>query len=234
MKKAFLILLAFSLYINVYSQFDKNKISFSIGPSFPLGEFGNKDITNYNSGNADNGINLYLYYCHNFSRYLSLGTKIYYNSNKNYTEAKINKLNYSTGTTWTTKSSFWTSEGILIGATAHIPRTKKFIIDIRFYGGYLFLKSPEYTLTNGTLSTSFESSSAKSLGYSLGAGFSYFINKKWDILLNIDYIGTNFIYEDLVTHYSTGLINHESNSRRTYDIVNATIGVGYNFTRIFK
>lgn len=234
MKKASLLFLAFSFSMSVFSQFDKHKISLSIGPSFSVGEFGSKSITNKNSGNADKGINLYFYYCYNVTRNLSVGTKIFYNSNKNNTEAVISDLNYSTGTTWTTNDSKWTSQGYMIGVTAHVPRTRKFIIDFRFYCGYLFLNSPEYALTNSINSISYDKAKGKSLGYSIGTGVSYFINKKWDILLNIDYISTNTIFKDYVTRHSTGFVNHAYEYRRTFDIVNTTIGVGYNFTKIFK
>ena len=156
MKKVTLILLAFSLSMSVFSQFDKHKISLSFGPSFSVGEFGSKSITNKNSGNSDKGINLYLYYCYNVTRNLSLGTKIFYNSNKNNTDAIINELDYSTGSTWTTNSSSWISQGYMLGVSAHVPRTRKFIIDFRFYSVYIYLNLPEYTLTNGLLLTSYE------------------------------------------------------------------------------
>jgi len=235
-KKVIFIALAFLLSVNVFSQYDKNKISISLGPSFSVGDFSSKNLFNTSAGDANTGINFYLYYCYNVTRNYSFGLKIFDNFNKYNTNARINDLNYSTGNVWTTKSVYWSTHGYLLGVAAHIPETKKFIIDIRFFSGYLFLNLPEYSFTNSSISNTwfrFDKISSRAIGYNIGTGFSYYFIPHWDILFNVDYIGANFIFADKITTYSTGSINHYRNSKQTFDIINATVGIGYNFSKIF-
>ena len=235
MKKVFLILLAVSLSINGFAQYNKNKISLSFGPSYTSGNFGDQSITNTRAGFANTGINYYLFYCYNFTRNYSVGLKVFGNSNKYNTDPFIDRLNYTTGYQWTTETSRWSTKGLLLGIAAHIPQSKKFVIDIRCLGGYLFLKSPGYTLSNTGLTNDWykiDGASSKALGYDIGTGFSYYIKSYLDILFNADYIGANFLFADLVNSDASGLVNHTHNFRRTFDIVNLTLGVGYNFTSL--
>jgi len=237
MKKAFFILLALSLFVNVFAQYDKHKLSLSYGPSFPVSDFGDKSITNAYSGSAKTGHNLNFYYCYNLTRNYSIGMKIFSNVNKYSSDAVIDKLIYSTGGNWTTTISKWSLRGALLGVAAHIPRSKKFVLDLRFFGGYFGLNSPGYTFTNNSISNTWYKvggATSTALGYDIGTGFHYFYNSSWDILFNVDYIGANFIFNDIVTTNSSGIIDHNHNFRRTYDVINATIGVGYNFTNPFK
>jgi hypothetical protein len=232
MKKVLFVLSTILLTMNVFSQENKNQISFSIGPSFASGEFADKSTSNENGGAAGTGVNLYLYYEHKFNENFGLGIKCFRNSNKVYTDATIDGLNSSTGYQWTASTSYWSAGGLLVGLTAHIPSSDKFIVNFRFLGGYTTLNSPEATFAVTTLSNTWvkmESESAASFGYNIGAGFSYFFNPKWSLLVNIDYIGGDFKFDDIVMTSSAGTSEHLYNAKQSLGVVNATVGIGYNF-----
>ena len=115
MRKAFLILLATTFMLNVFSQGNKNRINFSFGPSFAIGVFGDKSPDNENAGYAGTGAVLYLFYEHKFSKNYGIGIKWFGNSNKYDTDKYIENLYTITGDHWTTESAFW-GTGTLIKA----------------------------------------------------------------------------------------------------------------------
>jgi hypothetical protein len=233
--KNFLLVLIFIVFaLNAFPQGKKNQLNFSIGPSFAIGDFGDKSNPNSNedAGLAGGGADLYLYYGHKFTRNIGLGVKWFGNSNKYDTDPAIEELNNSTGTLWTTPTAFWSVGGFLIGLTIHAPASEKFIIDFRFLGGYVVSSSPEckYSVKDQPdIWVKMESASAAADGYDVGTGFTYLFNPKWSLNINLDYMIAYFTYDKVYIIGSDGTSQHVHDAKQPVEIINTTIGISFNF-----
>lgn len=231
-KNVFLITLALSLTLNVSSQEKKNQVNFSIGPSFAIGDFGDRSSKNKDAGFAGAGADLYLYYSHQFTKKVGLGIKWFGNSNNYDTNPTIEELNSSSGILWTTTDSYWSTGGILLGITFQMMASERFIVDFRVLGGYVYSTSPECTfsvINQPHTWVKMESSSSGVDGYDIGAGLTYLFKPKWGLNINLDYMIASFTYEEVILSGSDGITQHYHDVKQPFEIINATAGISFYF-----
>ncbi len=232
LKKVIIILISISFTLNGLSQKQKNRINFSIGPSFGVGNFGDNNANNKYAGMAGTGLDFYAYYGYNVAEYVAIGIKGFVNSNKFDAQPTLDELNNSSHNTWDSPNSYWSASGILLGVTLNVPTSESFLIDFRLLGGYIHSGTPEsyfYADNNYDNWIKMNRESAGTFGYNIGAGFTYLFNPKIGFTVNLDYISANFKYDDIVITSSSGSKEHTYEVEQSCTIINTTIGIVFVF-----
>ncbi|MBB2144997.1 outer membrane beta-barrel protein [Pedobacter sp. LMG 31464] len=199
MKKTLLLGLITFLYFNVNAQTitKKSAIGISIGPSFPLGDFGDKDISNENSGLAKIGGFLGIDYSYTFSKYfggiVSLQGRLH-SVDENALSAYA--VPDGTGASLSMKTTAWKTGSIMAGIFHTVPLTKneKLNFEVRALAGLQSTSSPKIDVNvfipgMGSFNSSQESTSVNSFTYSLGMAFKYSLDNRMALKLGGDYNG---------------------------------------------
>ena len=204
-----------------------NQFSFSIGPSFAIGDFSDNS-----SGGAGTGINYSFSFQNLFSEQYGIGLKFLNNSNSFDSEEVTRQLNSSTSYTWSTDKCSWSGYGVLDGLIEQKQVSKKFSLNFKVLIGYLQMNSPEvksYLTTSSNNWIKIGSASTGAFAYNIGAGFGILINPKWNLLFNCDYFKSDLKYDNIVTTSCDGTSNNTNNVQQPYSIINITLGIGFNF-----
>lgn len=210
MKKVTILLLLLVLavsfsnaQINVQSSFSKKfNVEFRVGPSFPYGDFGNKDAVNQNSGFAKVGYKAEAIIGYKLIDIIGINLMGFYNSNGTDLSSLSNQLGQTLGGTWTTDSKSWNIYGGLLGFEYSYPTSKYFIVGFKAYTGILSTTLPKVALTSGNNSYTQEEQSTTALTYMFSVSGAYPISKSMFWISSIGYLGStpNF---DLVKSVKT-------------------------------
>ncbi|KQC00661.1 outer membrane beta-barrel protein [Pedobacter sp. Hv1] len=199
MKKILLFSLISFVYFNVNAQTvsQKSSIGITVGPSFPVGDFASKDLSNSQSGLAKVGGFLGIDYSYRFSKYfgaiVSAQGRIHGVDEKALSTYAVPdgsgaSLSIATGT--------WKMGAIMAGIFQVVPLTKdeKLNLEIRALGGYQSTSSPKVDVKisipgMGSFQDTQESESAGSFAYVVGAGLKYSLSPSLALKLSGDYNG---------------------------------------------
>jgi hypothetical protein len=147
MKKVFVLFAALLVCFVINAQQHKllerkNKVSFNIGPSFPIGDFASNNAGNENAGYAKTGVNVNLNYDHMFTKYVGIAVNALYGSNKmdhkiisDFMEINVPGADIS----------HYQYVGLIAGPVFTVPVTPKSSIDFKLLGGVGRARSPEAT-----------------------------------------------------------------------------------------
>lgn len=199
MKKILLLSLISFVCFNANSQTvtQKSSIGITIGPSFPLGDFGSKDLGNSESGLAKVGGFLAIDYSYKFSKYfgaiVSAQGRMYSVDEKALAAYGVPD---GTGASLSITTSAWKMGAIMAGVFQVVPLTKdeKLNLEIRALGGYQSTSSPKLDVKiaipgMGSFQDSQESESSGSFAYLVGAGLKYSLSPAVALKLSGDYNG---------------------------------------------
>jgi hypothetical protein len=230
------LLIAF-LFISqlAYSQStNRHFVGLSIGPSFPLSDFGKSDLNDSTSGFAKTGVALSFNYAYRITHNFGVQLIISYSSNsldnikyRNALEAEHPDYGVSVES-----SKNWSSGGLLIGPYLRFPLTSNLSWDIRALGGYFGAYSPNGTINatnkndpNDKKVSYLVSSRAGDFGYMMGTGFKY---KKgsYYILLFGDYINASLDFKD-ASGWDWDGEPYQTKFTRDINYFTITGGVGY-------
>ena len=208
-------------------------LDLNVGPSIPLGDFSSKDANSNTSGYAIVGVKAQLGLGINF--YKSLGFYIsaftdFNGTNPDNLTAKANNL--YPGNNFSASSNSWNLYGGMVGLTYGIDTHKGILIDLKFTGGYLSAKSPEFSFTssNGNF-YKIDSKSASSYTYCLSVGSRYYIIKnELAITLAVEYMGSKPEFNNVNTTSSiNGQVTQNTVTfNRAIDALNIVTGVRYS------
>jgi len=209
---------------------NNNRISISVGPSFAEGNFGSTDHNETESGFAGTGVNLNLYFTHKINPNFGIGVKGFTNSNVFKSASYVTELQMESGYPWVTNSSYWNSDGLMAGIIGYIPSGKS-TFELSLLGGYMSLSSPEtkFTLANTIAWFQLESTKATSFGCNLGVGINCPLSENWSFLANLDYLMGSFKFGNMRSTDFQGTNEVSPGGKQTFDALNLTIGLGYNF-----
>src|SRR6187200_265240 len=150
MKKSLLLcLLMCTLIIKGYSQ-DKGYIAVSLGPSFPSGDFGSKDVNNEAAGLATNGAIVDLTYAQKFGKTFGMTFLLRGQANDLDVQPLIDELHADLPlVAWTAESSNWGIGAFMGGIYGSFPLDDngKFTFETRAMIGYANATSPETTVS---------------------------------------------------------------------------------------
>jgi hypothetical protein len=162
----------------------KGYLGVYFGPSFPVGNFGDSDFNNDESGFAVRGfqyaiMELGIKFIPNFG----LAASIRGSSIPMDVQYLADQYALEYGGQFTVESTRWGFGGLHVGPIVTIP-VKKLEIDFRLMTGLMFAVSPELTVTqNNSGQSDFQSSQfGTSLALSLGMGLRYNISNRFTIM----------------------------------------------------
>lgn len=199
MKKILLLSLISFVYFNVNAQTitHKSSIGITVGPSFPLGDFGSKDLGNSQSALAKVGGFLGIDYSYRFSKYfgaiVSAQGRIHGVDEKALAAYAVPE---GTGASLSITTSTWRMGAIMAGVFQVVPLTKdeKLNLEVRALGGYQSTSSPKMDVKisipgMGSFQSTQESESVGSFAYVVGAGLKYSLSPSIALKLSGDYNG---------------------------------------------
>lgn len=167
----------------------KGYLGVYFGPSFPMGNFGESDFNNDESGFAVRGfqyaiMELGIKFIPNFG----LAASIRGSSIPMDVQYLADQYALEYGGQFTVESTRWGFGGLHVGPVLSIP-AGKFDIDFRLMTGLMFAVSPELTVTqNNTGQSDFQDSEfGTSLALSVGIGLKYHVSNRLTILAVAEY-----------------------------------------------
>ena len=201
----------------------------SIGPSFPIGDFGETVPDQEKSGYAttgykvevDAGVRLF-----NLLEVSAVGFRNINETNpdnlKNYLVEQYPSADFNV------ESDDWEIYGFLGGIGLSYPLPNKFIADIRILGGYMNITSPNISLTTANPGVYYkvESSTTSSFVYLTSASLRYPVLKRLYISLGFDYIGSSADFKDVTTirSFEGNTVESKASFEQTMDSWALTVG----------
>ena len=233
MKKLIIVLLFIS-QVSFGQSVNRQFVGLSIGPSFPLEDFGKEVLADSVSGFAKTGIALSFNYAYRLTHNFGLQLIINYSGNsmdnisyKDQLEAAHPEYGVSVESTQS-----WSSGGLFIGPYLRFPLTENLSWDVRALGGYFGSFSPSIrirTTKKDDLNDKGEyyigSSRANNFGYVLGTGLKYHLNSYY-VLLFGDYVSSTLEFKEAYG-WDWGGDPFITTFTQKVDYISVTVGVGY-------
>ncbi len=224
MKKRLLLLVnvSFLFFIKSYSQARDNQLSVSIGPSFPLGSYADKNLSDEKSGIAATGGAFYLSYIRKTQKKINFVASVRGQINpldrrsieKSFSEFKISfgsfiawsgsgpppavPQNGTSYSNWEFEESSWDIAALLVGGYKEFNTgSSRIIITSKLQAGPAYVSSPKLSgssITDTTIiSVSQTSASSFGFGYLASAGIKIRSAENVCVLASLEYFGTNNI-----------------------------------------
>jgi hypothetical protein len=196
---------------------DKNTLSFSIGASFPVGNFSSTDPSNNLSGYAVPGVSANFSFNHKLNKQLGLTAMLYGQRNGINTSTLSDQLDrsylfplaFSTGSpyftsgdqevyfNWNIEKKYWYLESVMLGVTEELPfkKNSKLSLVAKALIGATYAQSPSLngkSITDTSYSVFYQSgASAFGFSYLLSTGMNYKLSDKLYLKLDAIYFGTS-------------------------------------------
>ena len=216
---------------------NKNYLDFSAGPSFPIGEYAETDITNSFSGFANTGQLLKISYTHVVNNNFGLSVALHGQRNPIDTKAFETSLSQTSfyygpfiGSTpypnptqvpshrygnWKFEKSSWLFGSLLAGGHGqlHPQQSKKILFTAKAMLGPVYAHAPELNgkSTSDTAAATIKQSSSSAFGiaYIINGGIQLKLTSRTHLLVQAEYLGTNkILFKDIET---TSTSTHYSN-----------------------
>lgn len=235
--KKFLILLLFAFGLTgAFAQNQKSFIGISLGPSFPVGDFANTDLSDENSGLAKVGGTLSLNYGYHLSQQFGLMAVI--RGSVHGVDVDALKRQYATpdgiASSISFKTSTWKSAAAMVGIFEMLPlnASKNLFFVARGAIGVQRSQSPSTDITIavsglGTFTNHQDSYSATSLAYLLGLGLDFQLEKNLSLKFNADYTGANPKFQD--PRAATYPQNNYTKLKQPINTVDLSLGLAFRF-----
>jgi len=219
---------------NFCTKADIGYVNITIGPVIPVGNFGNKDISNKSSGFAQTGYNFELNGGYHLTKSIDINAKILY-SLLNYDVSNL--LNsYATqypATSWTSLGEEWELIGGLAGISFSHNFGKNFSGNVKILGGLMSSSMPEFSLKGSDGSTYTESKrSAKSFAYLFSVGGIYPIGHIIDLSADVEYLNASPTYTSIsqtFIHSGNLPVINTSDFNQSIGLLGFNIGVRLKF-----
>ena len=210
----------------------KAYISINTGPSFPLGDFGDKNPQNEKSGFAKTGYFVELNGGIRLFNILEFSIVGFRNENGTDLDNLINNFNQSNpGTNFSGSSDSWVIYGALGGLGVSYPLGYGYFGDFRFLGGYLNSTSPEINLQTTLFDTyaKIESSTTSSFVYYFSGSVRRPLTDRIHASFGFQYLGGGANFDNVKTITSiNGQINESTTSfQRGMNVWGLTLGLRF-------
>jgi hypothetical protein len=216
---------------NSIAQEKRASFSFSLGPSFPVGNFASKDYDNTKAGWALPGVAADLVFSHkvgngNFS--LSAMSRSQFHMMDGL--AYVNELDANLPDAgWSIEVDGWSTGSLLLGGNGSFTIAKNATFEPRLMVGYMAARLPDYTVLGSVNGSRFwvkqVSTTAVSFSYLLGAGFKFDLGKKCMLLTQMDYLGGAPEFSQVEILTSSGNRSFDT-WRQNTSTINLTVGIG--------
>lgn len=152
-------------------------ITFSGGPAFPTGAYG--DQSGDGSGYAQLGINGTAGVGFRLSRYLALGAKFAFTQNPTMDDGPL------------VEDSPWKNNFFLADLTGNLPLGSRFDLEANLMAGYNQAQFPDGSFQLGSLTINNEGGSAGAFAMGGGLGLRYWLDDYVSFKLGATYLGSN-------------------------------------------
>lgn len=232
MKKISLLSLLFFFYFSSFSQDRKSSLSIAFGPSFPIGDFADRNSSNEKAGLAKTGAFVDLGYQYamtkNFGLAAALKGSIYGVDMSSY------QMPTGVGASMQVETTTWKTGAILAGVYQEFPISPngKLSLGFRELIGVQFTRSPEVKINitvpgMGVLNGDQQPANATSFAYALAGGLKYQFNPGLGLKLFADYSGTLAKFEVTGSAGGTAIQPQETDQR--IDAVGLGVGLVIGF-----
>jgi hypothetical protein len=205
-------------------------LDYSYGLSSPLGDFASRNFNNEEAGFAKGGLSSSFTIGYDF---IDKGFGFLFK-----TQSHVNvfnavgyqrELNKTTTGYWTAYGDNYVTSSLMLGAKKNINLTPKSTLDFRALLGLAICKTPEIEAFESSLPYWFVElpTYASTLGYQLGLGYQYQVNKRLSLIASFEYFGAAPEFGDITSYASSGSIFSDTRSQKM-NVVNTRIGIGIN------
>jgi hypothetical protein len=233
MKKSTLIACLFCLISYTGLAQDKGYLIFTIGPSFPTGDFASKNLTNEHAAFASTGAIFDLAFAYKLGKNFGLAAVLRGQSNTTDAQAIADEsARQYPGINWTVETQSWGLGALLIGGNGSFPicTSNKTSFEVRALIGFGSATSPQLKITgssSGNLAwVNQASATASSAAYLIGAGFKFNVGSKVCLLTTLDYFGSKPEFKNVLMTASTG-DSQKNTFSQSIETINLGIGFGF-------
>ena len=190
MKKNILLVVALLIAGTIVAQYSdegsktKHLVFFSVGPSFPIVDFGSTNIDNEDAGMAKVGYNLQLKYKYAPNAGLGFPSSVFYASHK------LDQSAFNADSSLSL--DHWQYYGIMVGPMLVLPVTEEVKVDLSAQIGAGNFNSPEVIYGHQTL---MEGKWSWAMPLQLGADLRYAFSENASLLVSMDYFYARPKYE---------------------------------------
>jgi hypothetical protein len=212
------LLLSFSGFAQeeIIKKAEKNHLFFHLGPSFPVGDFASKTLTNTEAGFAQTGLTLDISYLRSINDNIGIAATAFYNMNG----LDIKKVEQEYGITGV-KVDHWQYIGLTAGPVVTIPASDKTKIDFRVLGGIARANSPQINF-DGTLMVNEDWATAAV--FQAGAGLRTDLSSKLIFFGGLDY---KYLRPSFAVVSGAGDVSEDAKQRMS--TLNLSVGLGFRF-----
>ena len=231
MKKVLLFAFSFlTISSSLYGQERKGFIGLSTGPSIAIGDLSSKDLSNPSAGFADNGLQFDITFGYQFeeSKFGVIGLlRGQANTIDNGALSSEFYKQFQPGVSLSVTGDAWALGGFLFGGFGSFPITEKANFIPKAMIGFLNSNSPEIDLTvyyPSYVYVNTHRASASAFSYLIGAGFNYELGDKWYLMADIDFLGSNPEFRDVLTTTSNGNVIYDT-YKQSIATINFSLGI---------
>lgn len=237
MKKNTFFILCFFWLTAICSQEAEKKswIGISVGPSFPIGDYGSQDFEDPKAGLARIGFNLNFDLRGEFNKNLGYNFLIF-TAGHPLNEEKMRRAfqPMQPYLNWNVNSDPFSSGGFFGGILISLPQAEKLDITFRALLGYMTLNSPYFRVTATADSKVYvieqQAATAKALGSYLGVGLRLDLSRRFSLSFNLDHCAATGEFEtDLNTNFSG---SYDGSFEQRFTFLNFSVSAAYKFNRL--
>jgi hypothetical protein len=232
----------FSLFLSIglFAQEASKRLTLSVAPALPLGDWASKNASIDQAGYAASGQSFTLRYSNDFSK--NWGWYLMVKGQRNQLKAEKLEDYYSKqslwGTqvnNWTFKKKNWMTATAMSGIYRIIPTGKRSLFLPELGLGLIYAKLPDFLGTaneqNKLAAVTRKGKHGVGLAYSLGLSTRHPLNEKWNLFSSLAYFGSSRVkFTDVqTTHaYADGVSAFQAtvtrDHRQVFSSVNLYIG----------
>lgn len=207
----------------------KGLVSFSAGASVPLSEFGNKDLSNENSGLAKTGLSYQLNLSYVLGSDIGIGAKAFYFYNPQDANVWLTGFLSNAAITEYYKITThpWEFKGVT-GGLYYTFELEQSFADVKVMVGFADVTFPSLmvNVSNGSDTLDFGLNATHKMVpvFEIDFGLRLAIKKRVDFLVNFDYMVTSTQFE-VFDSFKT--FQYSQNTRVA--VINISLGLGYKF-----
>lgn len=238
MKKNTFFLLCFFWLTLIFSQETEKKgwIGISVGPSFPIGDYGNQDFEDPKAGLARIGINLNFDLRGEFNKNLGYNLLIF-TAGHPLNEEKLTRVFQPVQPylNWSVNADPYVSLGLFGGILISLPQSEKMNLTFRALLGYMTLGSPYLRATAKAADfeiyvIEYQDATANALGSYLGVGLILDLNPRFSLYVNMDHCAATGDFE--MNMYSNFTKPRKGNFEQRFTFLNFSVSAAYKFNRL--
>jgi len=189
---------------------EKNFVSFTAGPSFPLGEFASKSTNNIQAGLAKTGYVIELKFAHQFDELFAVTSSAAY---------ALYAIDHSKINDGTASIKPWEYYSFLIGPMITGNISKKIVLDMAALTGYAYINAPKVNVNNEVVS---KKNNTNAIPLKFAVDFRFLFTQKAYF-----FSGINYLY--MRPNFNTTVQSQDISFKQQMNTIGINVGIGFIF-----